>query len=117
MGGGERFSRRTPGGGDWTAIAQQLTERGHARLPGVLTGRQCNDLAQLWEARERFRSAVVMERLRFGRGEYRYFARPLPALVTRLRAALYPPLARIANEWREVLGVHEPFPARLDDFL
>jgi hypothetical protein len=101
---------------DWSAVARELGERGVARLPGLLDADACRRLGALWERRERFRSAVVMERMRFGRGEYRYFARPLPPLVTRLRAALYGPLARLANDWVAALG-GEPFPGRLAEFL
>jgi hypothetical protein len=102
---------------DWPEVTAALTERGFARLPGLLHPEECDAVARVWEDRERFRSAVVMERLRFGRGEYRYFARPIPGIVERLRAALYPPLAPIANAWRATLGGEEPFPAGLDEFL
>ena len=102
---------------DWTAVGANLDAHGAARIPGLLSARECRTLVRLWSDRARFRSVVVMERLRFGRGEYRYFARPLPPLVARLRAALYPPLARIANDWRAVLGGSAPFPAGLDEFL
>jgi hypothetical protein len=58
-----------------------------------------------------------MERLRFGRGEYRYFAHPLPAVVTALRAAVYARLAPVANRWAAQLGSREQFPDSLDAFL
>lgn len=102
---------------DWPAVEQALAARGVARLPGLLDARACRQLSQLWEDRARFRSAVVMERMRFGRGEYRYFAHPLPPLVPRLRTGLYTPLARIANQWAGALGVRDAFPEHLDDFL
>ena len=64
-----------------------------------------------------FRSTVVMARHGFGRGEYKYFAYPLPQQVAALRAALYPPLARIANRWNERLGIPVRYPAKHADFL
>jgi len=58
-----------------------------------------------------------MARFRFGKGEYQYFAYPLPAVVTDLREALYAPLSSIANEWMKALGLAGDFPAELSAFL
>jgi hypothetical protein len=58
-----------------------------------------------------------MERHGFGRGEYQYFAYPLPAALAELRCALYPPLATIANRWHEQLGIDTRFPARHEEFI
>ena len=51
-----------------------------------------------------------MARHGFGKGEYRYFAYPLPNVVTALRTALYPPLARIANVWSDRLSLSDIWP-------
>ena len=64
-----------------------------------------------------FRSHVHMERHRFGVGDYKYFARPLPGLVQALRERLYPPLAAIANRWMEALGEPVRYPPALSAFL
>ncbi|MFN7974656.1 MAG: 2OG-Fe(II) oxygenase [Acidobacteriota bacterium] len=58
-----------------------------------------------------------MERHRFGIGDYRYFARPLPEIVERLRSALYERLAPIANGWMEALRSPVRFPDDLASFL
>ncbi len=54
---------------------------------------------------------------RFGRGEYRYFAHPLPAVVAKLRTALYGRLAPIANRWMAALGRAYEYPATLAEYL
>src|SRR5262245_52926432 len=102
---------------DWPDLERSLWERGHARTPPLLTGRECEELAALYDDDRLFRSRVVMERHRFGVGEYKYFARPLPGLIDQLRRQLYPRLANVANRWAEALGRPERFPDALDEFL
>ena len=72
---------------------------------------------QLYEAPERFRSRVVMARHGYGRGEYQYFANPLPRRVAQLRTALYRPLVSVANRWMEALKRPTRYPTRLGAFL
>src|SRR3546814_16444714 len=59
----------------------------------------CKALVRSYEDRALFRSRIVMARHGFGRGEYSYFAYPLPEIVAGLRETLYPPLAEVANRW------------------
>ncbi len=96
---------------DWIALAAALDENGYAVVSGLLDPRACAGLIALYDDDVHFRSRVVMARHGFGRGEYRYFADPLPEPVTSLRRDLYPPLARIANRWAEALGEARRFPA------
>ncbi len=102
---------------NWDSIERALDAQGHAVLPGVLTPAQCETLAALYSRADGFRSRIVMARHGFGRGEYKYFAYPLPPLLERLRHALYPRLAPIANRWQAQLGLATRYPDGLDAFL
>jgi hypothetical protein len=86
-------------------------------IDSLLSASECASLAAAYDDERRFRSRIVMERHGFGRGEYRYFAYPLPPVVERLRSLLYPPLAAIANRWNETLEVAERYPADLATYL
>jgi hypothetical protein len=95
----------------WPEIAEALDAHGYAMIPGLLDPAACEEVAGWYGDDARFRSTVVMARHGFGRGEYRYFADPLPPLVRDLRESLYRPLAAIANRWAEALGAPRRFPA------
>lgn len=90
-------------------LADDLAAQGYA-VRRLLDPDACQALAGLYDDDARFRSRVVMQRHAFGRGEYKYFAYPLPEAVAALRTALYPPLAVIANAWRRSLGEAADFP-------
>jgi uncharacterized protein len=92
-------------------LGEALDRDGYATIGGLLDAATCADLAAIYDDDARFRSTVVMARHGYGRGEYRYFARPLPELVQGLREALYPPLAAIGNIWGERLGQDRRWPA------
>jgi len=102
---------------DWTRIAADLDTRGNSVVAQVLSTAECRTLADLYPQDEHFRSRVVMSRHGFGRGEYKYFATPLPDIVTRLRTALYPRLAPIANHWHEMLKDPVRYPLTHAEFL
>jgi hypothetical protein len=95
----------------------ELDAHGFARFERLLAAADCDALAALYDDEPGFRSRVVMARHGFGRGEYRYFAYPLPDLVAELRSALYAGLAPIANRWSEALRSATRFPERHADFL
>jgi hypothetical protein len=88
---------------DWTQLAEQLDEQGYALTAPLLSPVECEELVNLYTDAKAFRSRVVMERHSFGRGEYQYFASPLPQLVAELRKSFYPPLT---------LHLTEPISAR-----
>jgi hypothetical protein len=107
----------TPVAAAATGIERALFAAGHAFVPGLLAAGECAELRASYECDGLFRSRVVMERQRFGRGEYRYFAYPLPPLVERLRREMYELLAPLANAWMERLGSVERFPLDLAELL
>jgi uncharacterized protein len=102
---------------DWTATAAELDGQGAAVLERLLTPDECRAVAALYPDDSQFRSHVVMARHGFGKGEYKYFAYPLPGLIGDLRAALYPRLAPIANRWNERMGVDARYPLDHGAFL
>jgi hypothetical protein len=102
---------------DWKAIEGSLWEHGGARTPPILTAEECAELVALYRDEGRFRSRVDMARHRFGLGEYKYFAEPLPAVVQALRTGVYPYLAPIARRFMGALGSRERFPPDLKGFL
>jgi uncharacterized protein len=102
---------------DWNRIADDLGGQGSAVLENLLTPDECRAIAALYEDDGRFRTRVVMARHGFGKGEYKYFAYPLPDLVADFRTALYPHLAPIANGWNERMGIEQRYPAGHAAFL
>ncbi len=102
---------------DWDEIERWLGERGYAKAGPLLTPAECAELITLYGDESRFRSRIDMARYRFGVGEYKYFARPLPPLVEALRVHAYPPLAAIANRWEAMLGSTTRHPPDLQSLL
>jgi hypothetical protein len=102
---------------DWAGVADELDEYGNTVLKALLSPPECAELARMYVDEGRFRSHVVMGRHGFGRGEYRYFAYPLPGLVDALRNAVYPRLARVANRWNASMGLAVRYPATHAEFI
>jgi hypothetical protein len=102
---------------DWERAAEELSQHGAAVIEKLLTAQECRAIAALYPEDKRFRSHVVMARHGFGRGEYKYFAYPLPEPIGSLRAALYPRLAPVANAWNERMALPARYPATHAEFL
>ncbi|QND53571.1 2OG-Fe(II) oxygenase [Phyllobacterium sp. 628] len=97
---------------DWDAAETALNSFGCAVLRNVLSRSDCQNLADAYPDDAAFRKRIVMARHGFGRGEYKYFSYPLPALVASLRQSLYEPLALIANRWNEQMGIEIRYPKK-----
>ena len=102
---------------DWPRVAGTLDELGCAVIGRVLTGDECSAIATMYDDDHRFRSTIDMARYRFGQGEYRYFAHPLPEIVTGLRAAFWPHLLAVARDWASRTDRPAPWPDALEDWL
>jgi uncharacterized protein len=102
---------------DWPAIERDLDAYGCAVAPKLLSPEACRTFAALYADDSRFRSRVVMAKHGFGRGEYKYFAYPLPEPIVALRHGLHSRLAPIADRWNEAMGVSVRYPAEHEAFL
>jgi hypothetical protein len=102
---------------DWAAIAAELDENGCALTSELIGPADSERLIGLYDCDDAFRSTIDMHRYRFGAGQYRYFADPLPSIVDELRHALYPRLLPIARDWYTRLGRPTPWPDDFDEWL
>jgi uncharacterized protein len=100
---------------NWGIIAEEMHEKGYAIIPRFLNQAQCEELKSTYDEPGIFRKTVVMERYRFGLGEYKYYDYPLPATIQKIRESLYPKLASIANYWMKSLKIDVQFPDSLKD--
>jgi hypothetical protein len=105
---------------DWAAAEESLCAHGYAVTAPLLTVKECAELVAMYDDEKPFRSQIVMERYRFGIGDYKYFENPLPQVVANLRTAAYPHLATVANRWVEALGergTYARYPLEHAEFL
>lgn len=102
---------------DWAQVATHLGQFGWAPLGPLLGVDECRGLAALYDRDKTFRSTVVMARHGFGKGEYKYFAYPLPDPIATLRPALYAGLAPVANAWNESMGIAVRYPDAHADYI
>jgi hypothetical protein len=102
---------------DWSALGDELDERGFAVTDRIYTLEESRYLASLFDG-EGFRSTIDMARHRFGDGRYRYFDYPLPDEIQSARTAFYAHLAPVANAWNERLSGEQPtFPGSHEELL
>jgi hypothetical protein len=101
---------------DWAKLAERLTREGCVTLPALLDAAACAEVRNLFDDDALFARTVVMDRDDFGKGVYRYFRAPIPAVVDELRRATYPHVAWVANEWQQLLNEPERYPATWQEF-
>jgi len=102
---------------DWQQVTESMHDKGYAIIENILTAADCSALIHNYQNPEGYRKTVVMERYRFGLGEYKYFNYPLPALIQSIRTQIYPRLAPIANTWMRVLQIDNQYPLVHEELL
>ncbi len=102
---------------DWQKIGTELDQFGATILENIISPQDCHEIATGYHTLAAFRTVISMRKHGFGRGEYKYYANPIPALIWNLRQKLYFQLAPIANRWSERLGSDVRFPPTHDAFL
>lgn len=103
-------------GKEWKSVEENLTHKGYSVIENVLTSSECEQFIAQYYDEHLYRKTIVMERYRFGSGEYKYFRYPLPQLVTGIREAVYAYIAPVANRWMKVLQIDKEFPPTHDAF-
>lgn len=68
---------------NWSQITEAMHQNGYAIIPGLLSNDQSEGLKENYNNSNLYRKTVVMERYRFGLGEYKYFEYPLPVSFKR----------------------------------
>ena len=61
---------------NWRSLTESMHEKGYALVPDLLSNDDCQQLLKNYDHPETYRKTVVMERYRFGLGEYKYFQLP-----------------------------------------
>lgn len=95
---------------DWAHVQASLDADGYAVVPGLLRPSDCQALAEQYDRDPLYRSRIVMSRHGFGKGEYKYFAYPLPWIIATLRSTIYSHLVPIANRWNEMMNIAVRYP-------
>lgn len=102
---------------DWAEISFSLNKQGYALIQNAIAASECGRLIPEYCNTNLYRSTINMERYRFGKGEYKYFKYPLPAIIQNLREKLYAELVPVANLWNRALGLDIHYPETHGQFI
>lgn len=101
---------------DKDELENTLLLNGFVKLPNVLSRESCEELMSAYD-QDIYRSTINMQRYNFGRGEYKYYAYPLPDLISKLRTYFYDTLKPVAKEWATRLNIETSYPENHADYL
>ena len=66
---------------DWQMVTGQMNGKGYALVTKFLPGQFCDEITRNYNNSDLYRKTIIMERHRFGLGDYKYFKYPLPDLI------------------------------------
>lgn len=101
----------------WPALYEQLNLSGYAHIPDLLTRDECEELIAIYTDDQLYRNVILMERYRFGKGEYKYFNYPLSPQITQIRTDFFTPLSVLANRWMTALSSKIEYPLDHSAFI
>ena len=102
---------------NWKAVRRNLNNTGYAIVKKILSKEDCDSLIEGYNDDTLYRKTISMERYQFGKGEYKYYDYPLPAIIQRMRELVYPNIVPVANLWMKVLNRPVSFPEKHTDML
>ena len=97
-------------GMDWARVGTDLDGSGWALLKGLLTAKECETLAALYDDEKRFRSTIVMARARLRPRRVQVFRLSVAGHRRGVAPALYARLVPIANRWNEAMKIAVRYP-------
>lgn len=95
---------------DWSSITKELHQQGYVIVKNILHQDECAQLINDYSSIQ-YRKTIVMERYRFGLGEYKYYKYPLPDLIQSFRENVYEYIVPVANQWMQETNTSTIFPA------
>jgi len=105
------------GNEDWSLVRRSLLDRGFSVTQQLLSPEACRRFVDAYDIESNFRAKINMDQYHFGKGEYKYFAYPLPVLVQELRTELYAHLVDAANVWCKRMAISKLYPPTVAEFL
>lgn len=101
---------------DWESMNKELMENGFVITKPFLSTLETEELRNLYDDNELYRSTIDMKRYNFGKGSYRYFKYPLPETIQIIREEIYNKIVATANTWSERSKYKATFPDKYSEF-
>lgn len=101
---------------NWKNIQKELLKQGFTNTEPILSHEICENLIAGYDD-DLYRSTINMKQYNFGSGEYKYYAYPLPGLISSLRQYFYKNLLETAHVWSKRLKRNDYYPDRYEHYI